>query len=331
MPASLMRLALLLVALLPAPAAADIFLQGRYTLEAGEHGDGYAFTAEVPETVGAPAEVTWPEGCTQSAQSRATMGGRVRYGFEIECGRAFQPGDVIVTPWKVDGGNFRTSVLGTQVNRDLQPSAGGLDIPVGETAAAPRSVGELATEFTRQGVLHIWLGWDHLAFVFLMCLLARGRHLMWMVTAFTLGHSVSLAAAFLDFIHIPIPPVEAVIALSIAFMAREALLAKGPVEDRQAQRRQLVIVSAFGLLHGLGFASALGELGVLHEERVPALFFFNVGVEIGQLLFVGAMSALMLAMRGASFRPALRTVAAWSMGLIGGYWMVERVAGFALV
>ncbi len=322
---------LLAAQLFAAPASADIFLQGRYTLEAGEHGGGLAFTAEVPETVGAPAEIRWPEGCTQASSSRATMAGRVRYGFEIECERPFRPGDMIVTPWKVDGGNFRTNVLGTAVNRDLQPSAAGLDIPVGETAAAPRSVAELAREFTRQGVLHIWLGWDHLAFVFLMCLLARGRHLLWMVTAFTLGHSLSLAAAFLQLIHIPIPPVEAVIALSIAFMAREALLAGGPVEEHGAQRRQRIIVAAFGLLHGLGFASALGELGVLHEERLGALFFFNVGVEIGQLLFVGAMTLLLLALRHARFAPALRTAAIWGVGLIGGYWMAERVAGFALV
>ncbi|MBH1991615.1 MAG: HupE/UreJ family protein [Sphingomonadaceae bacterium] len=316
-------------ALLPGAAMADIFLSADFALTHGEEPNSYEFTAAVPEVVGQPAALAYPQGCHQTAMTRQTSGGRAQYAYEFACDRPFAADDMIQTPWKADGARFVTNVLGAQVDRSLTGNAGGIAVPVGETAAAQRPISSIAPEFLQQGVWHIWLGWDHLAFVLCLALLARGRALLWLVSAFTAGHSISLALAFFELLHVPVPPVEAAIALSIAFMAREALLA-GRREESFAFRRQLIVVSLFGLLHGLGFATALGELGVQPGEKLPALVFFNIGVEVGQLLFVGAIMATLASLRAVSLATPARVAALYAVGAIGCFWMVERVAGFGI-
>lgn len=313
-----------------APARADIFMSAEFSLSRGEDADSYEFTAAVPEAIGTPAPVIFPDGCRQTAVSRQTMAGRAQYAFEFSCDRPFRADDVIRTPWKADGGTFVTNVMGAQVNRSLSGDGDGIAVPVGETSATDRSLSQIAPEFLEQGVVHIWMGWDHLAFVLCLCLLASGRQLIGLVTAFTLGHSISLALAFFELVSVPIPPAEAAIALSIAFMAREALMASGRIEDRPALRRHVIVVSLFGLLHGLGFASALGELGVSHGERVPSLIFFNIGVEAGQLAFVAAVTAVMMLLRRVNFSQPVRVAALYAVGAIGAFWMVERVSGFGV-
>ncbi|EXS71966.1 HupE/UreJ family protein [Sphingobium sp. Ant17] len=326
---SLAALLLALAALLPGTAMADIFLSADFALTRGEDANSYEFTAAVPETVGHPAPVLWPQGCRQTAMTRQTSGGRAQYAYEFACERPFSAGDVIQTPWKADGGRFVTNVMGSQVDRSLTGGTKGIAVPVGETAVGERALTQIAPEFLAQGVWHIWLGWDHLAFVLCLALLARGRDLLWLVSAFTAGHSISLAVAFCELVHVPVPPVEAAIALSIAFMAREALLV-GKGEQAFAFRRQLTVVSLFGLLHGLGFATALGELGVQAGEKLPALIFFNIGVEAGQLLFVGAIMATLAGLRAISLAAPVRVAALYAVGAIGCFWMVERVAGFGI-
>ncbi|HUD92084.1 HupE/UreJ family protein [Sphingobium sp.] len=324
--------ALLLLALgtlLPGSAMADIFLSADFALTRGEDPNIYEFTAAVPEAVGQPAPLLLPEGCRQTRMSRQTSGGRAQYAYELTCDRPLAAGDMIQTPWKADGGHFVSNVMGAQVDRSLTGDAKGISVPIGETAATVRPIGMIAPEFFQQGVLHIWLGWDHLAFVLCLALLARGRELLWLVSAFTAGHSISLAVAFFELVRVPVPPVEAAIALSIAFMAREALLV-GKGEQGFAFNRQLIVVSLFGLLHGLGFATALGELGVQAGEKLPALVFFNIGVEAGQLLFVGAIMVLLAGLRALSLATPARAAALYAVGAIGCFWMVERVAGFGI-
>jgi hypothetical protein len=326
---SLAILLLALATLAPGTAMADIFLSADFALTRGEDPNSYEFTAAVPEAVGQPAPLRLPDGCRQTGMSRQTSGGRAQYAYELACDRPFVAGDVIQTPWKADGGRFVTNVMGSQVDRSLTGDASGIAVPVGETAATARSIGQIAPEFLAQGVWHIWLGWDHLAFVLCLALLARGRPLLWLVSAFTAGHSLSLAIAFFELVRVPVPPVEAAIALSIAFMAREALLV-GAGERAFAFNRQLIVVSLFGLLHGLGFATALGELGVQADERLPALVFFNLGVEAGQLLFVGAIVATLAGLRALSLAAPVRSAALYAVGAIGCFWMVERVMGFGI-
>jgi hydrogenase/urease accessory protein HupE len=156
-------------------------------------------------------------------------------------------------------------------------------IPVRASALAVVGV------YTRLGVEHILSGWDHLLFVLALLLLTRGGwKLMKTVTAFTFAHSLTLAAATLGFVHVPPPPVEAAIALSIVFVAAEIVNTRNGRVSFAAGRPWLVAFT-FGLLHGLGFAGALSEIG-LPQGHIPlALLFFNVGVESGQLLFIGSV------------------------------------------
>lgn len=207
--------------------------------------------------------------------------------------------------------------------------------PVGlplDQAPQARPLPQVASYYTWRGVMHILGGWDHLCFVLCLCLLARGRFLLALVTTFTVGHSLSLGLAFFDVIHVPVPPVEAVIALSIAFMAREALLAQrnGLDQGPEVRRRQIAVVAGFGLLHGLGFATVLRELGVAPGERASGLLFFNAGVEMGQLLFVGAVLGAMGIAGAFDRREPVRRAALYLAGIIGCFWAVERVAGFSL-
>ncbi|WP_231639160.1 HupE/UreJ family protein [Sphingomonas profundi] len=325
------RILLALLALLAfaAPARADVFSLGRYDFGPGEEAGVYELTASVPETVASRLPVVWPEGCAETGHDRQTMAGRARYAFEIRCGRALGRDDVIRTPWLVDGAAFTSTIAGAPVEQAVTAGDDGAVLPVGAAGGAERSFRAVAADYGVQGILHILGGWDHLAFVLCLCLLTRGRQLLLLVTTFTAGHSISLALAFFDVIHVPVPPVEAVIALSIAFMAREALrVTPDAVESVAARRRYMAIVATFGLLHGLGFATALGELGVSPHERVEGLVFFNVGVEVGQLLFVGVVLAAMAAARAIGRAEPVRVAALYGAGALGCFWMLERVAGF---
>ena len=142
------------------------------------------------------------------------------------------------------------------------------------------------------GIEHILLGIDHLLFVLALVILVDGaRRLFWTITAFTAAHSITLAAATLGWVHVPSPPVEASIALSIVFLASE-ILHRRAGRPGLTYRQPWIVAFLFGLLHGLGFAGALSEVG-LPANAIPfALLFFNVGVEIGQLLFIAAVLAV---------------------------------------
>lgn len=180
------------------------------------------------------------------------------------------------------------------------------------------------------GVEHILLGIDHLLFVLGLLLIASGvKTLVKTITAFTLAHSITLAASALDLIHVPVAPVEAVIALSILFVALEKLRAR-PDRSSLASRAPWIVAFLFGLLHGVGFASALGEVG-LPQQHIPlALLFFNVGVEAGQLAFVGAVLVLMAGMRRLwqDIPVWLEKIPPYAIGSLAMFWVLERAAAF---
>jgi hydrogenase/urease accessory protein HupE len=187
-----------------------------------------------------------------------------------------------------------------------------------------------AVTYLKFGVEHILLGFDHLLFVLALLIITEGTwRLVKTITAFTAAHSITLALATLGFVHAPSPPVEAVIALSIAFVAveivhvrqgRRSLAARGP----------WMVAFAFGLLHGFGFAGALSEIGLPAGQIPVALLFFNLGVEVGQLLFVGAVLALVALIRVHRLPlPAwLKLVPPYAIGTIAMFWVFERVASF---
>ncbi len=189
---------------------------------------------------------------------------------------------------------------------------------------------QIAGTYLGLGVEHILSGIDHLLFVLALLLLVKGwRRLVATVTAFTVAHSLTLAAATLGFVHVPQRPVEAVIALSIVFVAAE-LVRLGSGQVNLTQRWPWAIAFTFGLLHGFGFAGALSEIG-LPEQSIPlALLFFNVGVELGQLLFIAGVMVLgvlvkRIAVPVPTWAPQLP---AYGIGAVAAFWTIERVAGF---
>ena len=211
----------------------------------------------------------------------------------------------------------------TQVAR-LMPTHPSLVVEASPTSR------QIAWTYLVLGVEHILLGVDHLLFVLaLLMLVKRWKSLVGTITAFTIAHSITLAAATLGFVYVPGPPVEAIIALSIVFVAAEI------VHGRQGRpgisaRRPWIVAFTFGLLHGLGFAGALSAVG-LPQQAIPlALLFFNVGVEVGQLLFIAAVAI--------SFRAASRirirlprsfeVVPPYAIGCVAMFWVIQRVAGF---
>jgi hydrogenase/urease accessory protein HupE len=188
---------------------------------------------------------------------------------------------------------------------------------------------EVAATYLGLGVDHILSGVDHLLFVFALLLLVHGpKRLIATVTAFTVAHSITLVAATLGAVNVSQTPIEAIIALSIAVLAAELL--RDGEQATATQRWPWIIAFVFGLLHGFGFAGALTEIG-LPEQSIPlALLFFNVGVEIGQLLFVlGCLTLAALARRiNLSLPPALAHWPAYCIGSVAAFWTIDRLAGF---
>jgi hydrogenase/urease accessory protein HupE len=200
------------------------------------------------------------------------------------------------------------------------------------TVAGAQTVWQVAWTYFVLGVDHILGGIDHLTFVLALILLIDNR---WMllktVTAFTVAHSMTLAGAALGLISLPQLPVEAVIALSIAFVARELVLTRQG-EPRLSARMPWLVAFAFGLLHGFGFAGALKETGLPQTDVPVALLTFNLGVEAGQLLFVAAVLVVMLGAR--RLLPAVaqaRRLVAYGIGTVAMFWLITRLAAFALV
>jgi hydrogenase/urease accessory protein HupE len=191
---------------------------------------------------------------------------------------------------------------------------------------------EVIGTYTVLGIEHILTGFDHLLFVLALLLLVRGkRRLIATVTAFTVAHSMTLFAATLGWVHVPGPAVEAMIALSIVFVAAEI------VHGRQGrpgltQRYPWTVAFIFGLLHGLGFAGALAEVGLPQASIPTALLFFNVGVEIGQLLFIAAVFAIVAVGHRASRRLVLTApgwlwrVPPYAIGGLASFWVVQRIS-----
>ena len=193
--------------------------------------------------------------------------------------------------------------------------------------AASQGIVAVAAAYLMHGFEHIMYGTDHLLFVLGLMLMVRD---LWMllktITAFTVAHSITLAAATLGYVHVPSPPLEAAIALSIMFVGVEVLRSwRG--ETSFTLRQPWLVAFAFGLVHGLGFASGLASLGLPQGDIPVALLFFNVGVEAGQLSFVATMLLLVRCfdlLRIHLPQPA-RMVAPYVVGSVGAFWTIDRI------
>ena len=188
-----------------------------------------------------------------------------------------------------------------------------------------RGWGEIASAYGVLGVEHILSGFDHLLFVIgLLFLVGFNKRLLLTITAFTIAHSLTLASSALGLLTLRSPPVEASIALSILLVAGEALRQRATL----ARRWPALVAFVFGLVHGLGFAGALQEIGLPDKHLAVALLTFNLGVEFGQLLTVAAAWLLCLALRrwpGLLPLQQARTSALYAIGSLAAYWSLARI------
>ena len=269
-----------------------------------------------------------PDGCSLTEGVRTTVidDMRLQHGA-LSCsdglgGKAFTVNGLAQTQTDV---LLRIDYLdGTVSNQRLTP-----DAPTVTILERP-SAFETVRTYLVYGVEHILLGFDHLLFVLALLLIVQGiGRLVATVTAFTVAHSITLGAATLGFAHVPSAPVEAVIALSILFLASELARQRAGVNVDAAnltQRFPWVVASSFGLLHGFGFAGALSDVGMPQQDVPLALLFFNIGVELGQLLFIAAVFGFAWLVRLSAVRvPAIwPRVVAYGVGSIAAFLVVER-------
>jgi hydrogenase/urease accessory protein HupE len=270
-------------------------------------------------------------------------------GAELACGTAGLVG-TLDFPW-IEGTLARVVVDvdwrdGTRLLRVASATSPSVRV-YGARAVGWRALAPIVLDYTGFGVEHILTGFDHLLFVVALALLVRRRAaLVATITAFTAAHSLSLAVTVLGLVHVPSAPVEASIALSIVLVCAECLHrvgegelcspepvaggagpSQGPdqIGPSQARRAPWVVAFAFGLLHGLGFASALLELGVPEGHVPAALLCFNVGVEIGQLAVIAVVLLLRrLAARLRVERAWMRPGLVYAMGGLAAYWSIDR-------
>jgi len=221
----------------------------------------------------------------------------------------------------------RTQMLdGTYSTTLVRPSQPWIDITMSSGAFA------VAGAYLVHGIEHILFGFDHLLFVLALVLIIRSfRVLLFTITSFTIAHSITLALATLGWVNVPGPPVEAAIALSILLVAVETIRQEKGRSGMTA-KWPWVVAFSFGLLHGFGFAGALTSIGLPQSDIPLALFTFNVGVEIGQLTFIGLVLGLIALLRRIKTTTILERYAlpatTYVIGSLAAFWFIERLTGF---
>jgi hypothetical protein len=334
----MIRAVLLLVVLLAPNIQAHTLGVDKADLTEMKDGGGYHLVSRVPPRF--QYLITTPElpaGCVFEGSPRGARGPyEVRFVFH--CDEPLTSDDFIVLPWKREGAMVTVTWLGEEpVTKFVGKNDGVITLRFHEFLAGSGSVVAGAKRYTLLGIEHILVGIDHLLFVLaLLFVVGGGWRLVKTITAFTVAHSITLGLATLGYISMPSAPVEAAIALSIVFLCVEII-------HTQQGRKGLafsypwVVAFAFGLLHGLGFAGALSEIGLPPSEIPLALLFFNIGVELGQLLFVfGVLAAMALLRNGAKILPSsvafqrAERAMVYVIGVLSSYWLIERSMGIVL-
>jgi hydrogenase/urease accessory protein HupE len=289
--------------------------QNRYALR-------YAVPAREAAGYGKPL---LPEHCTWE-ESSGFEAGPERLTF-LSSDRSLSAEDVLIFPWRQNGIMVTAWWLDGSTAREVFMSDGEkILVPLSELRAGAGSLGVAARRYTRLGFEHILEGIDHLLFVAGLLLLVSGwKKLVGTITAFTLAHSITLALAVLGWASIPGEIVEPLIALSIVFLAVEIVHARRG-QGGLAHRYPWLVSFFFGLIHGLGFAGALNSLGLPPKDVPAALFFFNTGVELGQLAFVAVCLGLGWVARKLKLRwpRQLELAPAYVVGTVAACWFLER-------
>jgi hypothetical protein len=256
----------------------------------------------------------WPEGCVGDAKT-------------VRCGERGLAGSLTVSGI---GKNYSAVILritwqgeqrSTFTLTKNQPAA-----RLFGSARDERDAWQVAQTYAVLGIEHILSGIDHLLFVISLLLLVGFRHqLLATITLFTVAHSLTLAASGLGALTLRPPPVEAVIALSIVLVSAEALSQK----DTLTRRWPGIVAFVFGLIHGLGFAGALKEIGLPEQHANMALLTFNLGVEAGQLAVIALAWLVVVALRRFTWTTIARRLILYAIGSISVFWTLSRIAVIA--
>lgn len=259
---------------------------------------------------GQELQPVWPDGCVDSESVVRCDSGGLKGRLEMQ-GLGKRYSAALVKVFWLDGQNRVYTFTSAQSTAQLYGSA-----------EDRRGMGEIASAYLVLGMEHILSGFDHLMFVLaLLFLVGFHRQLLWTITAFTLAHSLTLALSALGWLTLRSPPVEATIALSIVLVAAEALHRRQTL----SRRWPALVAFLFGLVHGLGFAGALKEIGLPDNHLSVALLTFNGGVEAGQLLVVAlAYGVYRVFARWPTFELA-RVPALYGIGAVAAYWSIGRI------
>jgi len=296
--------------------------------------DRYAITWKKPAVQGTPMAISvkLPEHCDPDREGPMSWDGRAYYArWTATCSGGLAGGTLTIE------GLERTST-DVLVRFDFSDGVSGTHrlTPTETTFRVPASPDrlEVVRTYFAFGVEHILGGIDHLLFVLALLLLVKGfRRIFVTVTAFTVAHSITLAGATLGLVHMPGPPMEAAIALSIAFVAAEILHSRQG-RPGLTERYPWIVAFTFGLLHGFGFASALTQVGLPQTEIPMALLFFNIGVEVGQLIFITGVFATFYLVRRITLRVTVPDAAwasalpAYVIGSLAFFWVIQRTVAF---
>ncbi len=256
-------------------------------------------------------KVTWPDGCRADEHV-------------IHCGPRGLKGVVAVTGL---GGAYSAALISLSTSSSMQPQVYTLtssqsQAVLDDSGVDERSTFDIASSYIKLGVEHILSGIDHLFFVVsLLLLVGYSRKLIWTITAFTAAHSITLAASALGLLTLRSPPVEATIALSILLVSAEALNTRTTF----TRKWPALVAFIFGLIHGLGFAGALKDIGLPQQHVFVALLGFNIGVEIGQLSVLLVLFLLYLALKNQKYADFSRRLVIYSIGSMAACWSLTRV------
>lgn len=275
-------------------------------------------------TAGDEPRVLLSEPCRQVKQAPDVVarGTRLR---QYECPEGVA-GRTLEVAYPGPAPSFHTVIRMTRLSGEeyagvLTPGEREWQVPARET------LGSVAWDYLGYGVMHIFKGVDHLLFVLCLIWIAgTWQRILLTITGFTIAHSITLVLSALGLIHLAVPPVEAGIALSVAFLASEVVRGEQP---SLTWRYPASIAAAFGLVHGLGFASVLRDIGLPQTQVLAGLVGFNVGVEVGQVVFaLPVAGALAVLHQHAPQLDLIRRAMGFLVGSLAAFWVFERVSGF---
>ena len=277
-------------------------------------------------TSNVPLRPVWPDSCEVKNASPPQMEGTGKVSsWQLHCRGLGEDGLVGETLGVAGLGANQASAMvmvslldGRQYQQVLNSEQPEFVVPLESSA------GDVMSDYSLLGIEHIWGGIDHLLFVFgLLLLVGGGTRLLWTITAFTVGHSITLSLVTLGYFDYPVALVEFTIALSIFVLAVELTRVK---KHDMLWRNPWWLAAGFGLLHGMGFAGALAETGLPQDNLPLALLFFNVGIEIGQIAFILVVLALWMLVRRplAPWQDRLLPIPVYILGALSAMWCIER-------